>query len=245
MGSKKSLIIPSQASINDEGALHLRCKEFLVCSDVHVPGHHEGWVNRLLDYRAKNRIKHIVIAGDFWNFDAISQWELKDKGLSLREELLVGRNLLERLSAQAHVYLVKGNHDRRIAQQLNHQISFAEWMETIYTHNMTVTDYDYLFVTSGNQLFRICHPSNYSMIKGRNAALFAQDLHMGVMMGHQHYLSISTNKTGVYICADTGCLCDKKKFLYKKSSTTRFPDWENGFFHVKEGKVHLISEYTF
>lgn len=231
--------------IEEEQPLQLRLRDFLVCSDIHVPGESVEWINKLLLYRQKEGIQSIVVAGDFWNFDAVSRWECKDKNLGMQAELQKGIALLQRLTKHAKVYLICGNHDIRLPKQLDFTLSFKEWIDTLFIKNCIATDFDHLYVISGPRKFRICHPDLYSTIKGRQASFLSQDLHEDIIMGHQHYLSLSTNKTGKYLSLDSGCLCDPEKFRYKKAATSRCPSWENGFFHIKEGKVRLISNFTF
>lgn len=228
-----------------DGVLTIRADDALVCSDIHVPGQNEEYINKMIAYGKENNINHLFVAGDFWNFDSISRWELKDKNLRLGVELQIGKRLLERLTKHFFVYMITGNHDSRMPQILKYSITFSDWMASIITKKVVVTDYDYFYLDSNGKKFRICHPSLYSIIKGRQVSLLAQDLHENIIMGHQHFFSYSTNKTGEYICVDCGCMCDKNAFVYKKSSTNRCPEWENGFIHVKNGKVKLLSDFNF
>ena len=187
----------------------------------------------------------MFIAGDYWNYDAISRWELKDKNLGLAEELKVGKELLQRLTKHFFVYMVCGNHDVRMPRILRFAISYSDWVATIHAKKVIVTDFDYMFLVSGGEKFRLCHPDLYSVIKNKSVSLLSQDLQEHIVMGHQHYISFATNKTGKYMAIDCGCMCDTKAFVYKKSQTTRCPEWENGFIHIKNGKVKLINEFSF
>ena len=243
-GKFKQGKVPRQGKFS-AGVLTVRVKEALVCSDFHVPAESKKWLNKLLAYRREHKISQIIIAGDFWNHDAVSRWELKDPFLNLRKELQRGKEVLDLLTAEAHVYLTCGNHDERMPRALNHALSFVDWMRMIHTFNLTVTDNDFLYLVSGQRNFRVCHPHAYSRIKGKQASSIAHDLQEDVMMGHQHYLSLLTNNTGKYVSIDLGCMCDSGAFLYKRKSTTRHPDWENGFVHLKGGQVKMITDYTF
>lgn len=229
----------------DGDQLTVKATDCLVCSDIHVPGHSKRWIGELLRYRKQRNIKQIVIVGDFWNFDAISKWELKDNRTSLAQEIEIGKSLLLRLQREAQIFLVTGNHDARMPSALNHAITYREWVHSSISPDVVVTDCDYLYLESGGKKFRLCHPSLYSKIKGSCASALAHDLHENVMMGHQHFLSLTTNKTGQYIAVDLGCMCDPQAFLYKQVLTSRFPDWENGFVHVHNGRIKLITDFTF
>jgi predicted phosphodiesterase len=227
----------------------LELDECLVASDFHVPGESEEAVNQLIHYAIKNKIKHLIIAGDFWHQDAVSRWALKDPNMTLADEIERGIKLITRLSRYMSLYFVQGNHDTRLCSAINFSLSFSSWMRSLvgnkFNKTVFVTDFDYMFLKSNHTTFRICHPQLYSRIKTSQASALAHDLHENIIMGHQHFFSMTTNKTGEYICIDSGCMCDIKRFLYKNATTTRCPEWENGFIHVKGGKVKPICWYTF
>lgn len=234
-----------QVQENKSGLLSVTVDNAIVCSDLHVPGQNNDYLNKMIKYGKDNHIKHLFIVGDFWNYDSISRWELKDKNHGLALELKTGKKILEKLTQTFVVYLVCGNHDVRMPRILRYSISFSDWMATIHVKKLVVTDFDYMYLISGVEKFRLCHPGMYSIVKNKSANNLAHDLQEHVIMGHQHYLSMSTNKTGKYIAIDSGCMCDINAFVYKNSSTTRCPEWENGFVHVKDGKVKMITNYTF
>ena len=232
-----------------EQPLKLEVHECLVASDFHVPGENEEMVTLLLNYAIKNKIKHLIIAGDFWHQDAVSRWALKDPNMPLAEEIERGVKLINRLSNYMNLYFVKGNHDVRLCNALNFSMSYSAWMRTLvgekYNKTVFVTDFDYMYLDSNEVIFRVCHPMLYSRIKTSQVAALSHDLHENVIMGHQHFFSMTTNKTGKYICMDSGCMCDITRFLYKNASTSKCPQWENGFIHIKGGKVRPICWYTF
>jgi hypothetical protein len=217
----------------------------IVAGDFHVPGESPKAVNDLLRYAKEHDIKTLIINGDFWNFDSVSRWQLKDPGMNLKIEIKKGIALVKKLAAQFKLYFVCGNHDARLPKALNYSLNFTDWMDALFGNEVFVTNFDYLKLESGKATFRICHPEYYSKVKGTQAAELAHDLQENIIMAHQHYISVSTNKTGKFICADSGCMCDPEAFYYKKSATTKFPSWENGFIHVKDGKVKLVSQFTF
>jgi predicted phosphodiesterase len=219
--------------------------EALICSDVHVPGESDYWINKLIKYGKNQGVRVLFVAGDFWNFDEISRFDVKDHALDLVTELRVGRGLLEEFSNHFCTILVCGNHDKRMPNALDNSLSYSQWVETFGIGNLKATDSDHAFLISNGVKFRVCHPDLYSKVKGSQVTSLSQDLQENVIMGHQHFLSLSTNKTGKYVAIDCGCMCDPHRFQYKRASTSKLPAWENGFIHVKEGKVRLISDYTF
>lgn len=235
--------------IEPEDELEAEANDCIVASDFHVPGENKAAIRQMMEYAREHKIKTLIINGDFWNNDAVSAWELKDPNMKLSKEIQQGCRLMRMLLQHFTVHLVCGNHDVRMPRALNHTISYVEWMTTLFPEEMNdtlfVTNFDHLYLKSGGKTFRICHPSLYSKIKGRVVSLLSQDIHENVIMGHQHFLSLSSNSTGHFVCVDGGCMCDTKAFLYKKATTSRFPAWENGFIHVRDGKIRLMACYTF
>lgn len=226
--------------------LELSFEECLVCSDLHFPGHSLKWVRELIKYGRMHNIKKIIHAGDLFNFDALSRFELKDKKFPLDKELEVGKKVLLELRQHFNgFYTVRGNHDKRLPLAMNDSIDFATALNLLLDNKVVATNRDHLFLYSGGEKFRICHPDKYSTVKGKVAGGLAHDLQEHVIMGHPHYFSMSYNKTGRYMAIEMPCMCDKTAFQYKNEATTGCPEWNNGFLHIKKGKVKAITELTF
>lgn len=229
----------------DKDLIEVSFDECIVGADVHVPGHSESWLKALIEYAQAYKIKTLLLAGDFWNLDALSRFELKDSELDLKKEISEGKAVLERLAKQFTVYMVCGNHDKRLPLALRGAINFRDAMSVFLEKRVHVTDRDHLYLNSGDRKFRICHPDMYSQIKGKIVSTLAQDLQENVMAGHPHYFSIQTNKTGKYLGIDLPCLCEPDMFQYKTKNTTTCPQWNNGFVHILRGKVRVITDFTF
>ena len=232
-------------TLSPSSELFLEVDDFLVASDFHVPGESAEWVDRLVEYGAEHLIKHLVINGDFWNHDAVSRWQFKDPSMGLKTEIKRGISLVKRLQAHFKLYFVCGNHDSRLPKALDYALNFTDWMDALFGGTVTTTDFDYIKVSSAGREFRICHPQYYSRTKGKEASELAHNLQENIIMAHQHFLGTASNRTGKYLCIDCGCMCSQDMFYYKKSTTSKCPTWENGFVHVKDGKVKLICDYTF
>lgn len=218
--------------------------ESLICADIHVPGHSIKMMERMIEYGQRKRIHKVVIAGDYWNFDAISKYELKDHNLSLDKELKVGKAILERLTNNFEVYMICGNHDKRLTYALRGSLTLKDAMENINDKVKTFNT-DFIHIKSGNRIFRICHINNYSTIKGKVVSGMSQDLQENIMSGHPHYFSIQTNKTGKFISVDIPCMCDPDQFEYKSQNTTNNPQWNHGFIHLRNGKIRMLTDFTF
>lgn len=230
----------------DEDLLNLSFEECIVGSDLHIPGHSEKWLNIMLRYARNNNIKKFVHAGDFFNFDALSRFELKDKNFPLEKELEAGKKVIEKLRTQFNaIYTVRGNHDKRLPIALKDTIDFKSAMNLFVDGKIIATNRDHLYLTSGKVTYRVCHPESYSQIKGKIAGTLAQDLQENILMGHPHFFSMSYNKTGKFLAVELPCLCDIGAFQYKNSATTSCPEWNNGFLHIFHGNIRPVTSLTF
>ena len=162
-----------------------------------------------------------------------------------KKEIACAKQVISRLMQQFEVYLVCGNHDKRLPYFMKGNLDFKRGVKTLLNSNIKVTNHDHMFLTSGNSEFRICHPDRYSLVKGKISSNLSQDLQENIIMGHPHYFSLMLNKTGKYTCVEMPCMCDIHAFEYKNSSTTNNPEWNNGFLHIKAGKIRAITNFTF
>lgn len=229
----------------DHGHLTVLAKEAVVTTDWHVPGESKIWYRRLLSYIKEHKIKTLIVGGDFWNFDTLSRFVIKDRKWSLAQEIDRGLEILYTLTELCNVYLTRGNHDRRIVESFDGELSFAEWMNSFDIPNLHVTNDDYLHLISNKVTWRICHPDAYSRIKGNSVSKIAHARQENTILGHSHYHSVSSDSSGKYVCVDSGCMCEGPLFEYKNAATNPLPEWENCFLHIKDGKLKVISDYTF
>lgn len=223
--------------------MKITSSEALVCSDFHIPTHSQIWVEKLRKYASENKVKTLVIAGDYWNFDKLSDFETKDK-YTLSQEIKVGKTVMESLqSSFQRIVMVQGNHDIRMPRALKFGMTYKEWMDTVFD-DIEVTDDDHVILMSNGIPFRIAHAGGYSKIKGRVATDLSHCLQTNILIGHSHNFCLTMNHTGIYIACDLGCMCAAEKVLYKRSKTNTYPDWDNAFVHIKQGKIKAITERT-
>ena len=225
--------------------LNVRADDAIVCSDFHVPMQSEPFINKMIMYvRANGHPDTLIVAGDFWNFDKLSDFEVKDK-YTLDEEFSSGKVLIDRLLSNfARIFMVKGNHEERLPRAMGNYIGYAEMMKHLHP-KIVVVEMDHLILRSGKKEIKIAHQKMYSSIKGKIVSMLAHFGQQHLMIGHSHNAYISTDHTSRHIAVDLGCMCDPNKVIYKQMRTNTYPAWDNAFAHVKNGRVRLITKETF
>ena len=229
------------------GILTVYSSNCLVISDLHAPFTDMDALHRMLAYAKANRIKDICVVGDIIMADACSDWSVKDTSKSMKQEIDAMVKVLKLLCKDNHVWLCKGNHDERVLQCLKYSMSFSEWICSLYkSKNLTVCNFDFMYLVNGTRKWLLTHGSSYSRIKGSVATKLAQFKGLSVAVAHQHFLSVSTDASGRHIALDLGCCCLASSILYKRAgSNSMFPEWEVGGAHLKDSKVKLLSKFTF
>ncbi len=213
---------------------------FAVTSDWHIPYFDTQLSDSLLNVCAKKKVRKLIIAGDLLNLDAVSTF--LSRNYDINEELRQAERILQVLSEQfAEVYVIPGNHDFRLARKLEVPISF-EYVLRMFCNarNVATTEYDFVELTSGEKRWRVCHPKNYSQIKGRIAYRLAGKYECNVVSAHGHFFGMVVSESGKYLCVDSGGMFDKGKIDYFWRTTT-YPDWNQGFVLLIDGIPELYS----
>lgn len=211
-----------------------------VISDLHIPYFSLDYLKKALDVSKANKIKSLIIDGDFFDFQTISKFK-KDADHKLKLEFTMGRKILQSLLNQFdEIYLIPGNHDERLGRFVDYEFDLNFLFEVLIPDNkISITSYRYCIL---NEDWRITHPHNYSKVKGSVAQELADVHQMNIIMGHTHYTSFSYNKSGTFECYEIGGLFDKNKIEYYNVKDTRNPKWNNGFGIYLDGYFTLFHE---
>jgi hypothetical protein len=124
-----------------------------------------------------------VIAGDFLNFDSLSQYDPKQQEAGLEREIneAVGvmRILLETFE---DIYYIWGNHDARLHKALSYKLQFRHAMRLVFgdlgsnwllTGSPSPISIIVTFREQPDVPWYVCHPASYSRVplsQGRRLA---------------------------------------------------------------------------
>jgi len=211
-----------------------------VTSDWHVPYHDQKLAHKLFEVCSRERIRKLVIAGDFLDFNSLSPFLSCNRDLNT--ELEKAGILLEKIASFfEEVYLLPGNHEFRLSRKLETPLSFNHLVRMLTNaKNIVPTDYDFIELISGEKRWRICHPRNYSQIKCRVAYRLAAKFECNIIAAHGHFFGLTVSESGKYLCIDSGGLFDINLIEYYWNTTT-FPAWNQGFVVIRDGFPLLFS----
>ena len=185
---------------------------------------------------------YLIIAGDFFNYDALSDYFPKQKDHSLYEEIVTGRKTLDYLSQVFdRIIVTKGNHDIRLQKALGYKLSFEDSLHSVLRVdiddpdcNIEFTGRDYALVDSPTGIWRVCHTANYS----RNQLAYPSklaDLHQQHVMGaHRHHHAVGFSPSGKRVI-ELGGFFDKDRTEYLVQWSKDFPLWQNGYVVLIDG----------
>lgn len=90
---------------------------WLWMSDIHCPFHDSSAINSVVKEAKRQKIAGIILAGDVFDFYAISQWQKDPRKRDFKHELGIGREFLGWLRQQfpkARKVFKLGNHEERL-----------------------------------------------------------------------------------------------------------------------------------
>lgn len=229
-------------TVEDEGVA--------VTADWHIPLYDPAYVNYFIDTARDMNVRTLVIGGDFFNFDALSQYQPKQEDAGLERELAEGQKVMNvLLESFDRIVYIWGNHDARLHKALGFAIQFKEAMKLVFgslgkgaLDSIEFSNLDHCYVDQGDgRSWRICHPANYSRIPLSTPRALAAKYNCGVIAAHAHHCAIGTAVNGEDLVLEAGGLFDREKTAYLQRSTT-FPTWAQGFAILrKDEPVYLDS----
>ena len=236
--------------------------EYVVISDLHVPFHIEEAIEAIIEEHG-DRDKYLVIAGDYVDCANISVYP-KSALNTLLDEICLANNLLKELSTHfKQVFLLDGNHERRLYRYMESQASavamFNPQSVNYYVchelrfHRDSIELVDRLpkvryissrFVQFGDVL--ITHPADSLTSTGGVAKRVIETAISHNLVDFKYAVIGHTHKVGVIshlgkLCYEIGCLTYDNSYIAKPNKMR--PPQQHGFctFEVKHGKAQRID----
>jgi hypothetical protein len=259
---------PERFEFNLDQPIVLRDADAIITADWHIPIFDPNRVNQLVLEARAHAIKTLVIAGDYFNFDALSAYDPKQSEAGLERELDEGISVMRVLNATFdRIIYIWGNHDARLHRALGYKTRFDYAMKQVFgslgldlLSKMEFSSLDHLWMVYGEPDFEaegddgeplqlweryrpqnrwyICHPQSYSRIPLSTARQLCAKQGANVITAHSHHCAIGFGPSGDLIAAEAGGLFDRKKTAYLSRSTT-FPNWQPGYGYMLGGRFHL------
>lgn len=238
--------IPANVNLIEAPPLTLDCTRFIAASDFHAPLHSQEYTRRLLRVAQKHDVDSLIVQGDVFDFASSSRHPKTEQQASLNQTLRIGGDLLVALCGVfKHIYLLPGNHDRRVAGKLDEPLQFDMLVHAALrgrcVDQVTVTDYDYVYVGSE---WVIGHPRYYSSTPAKGGADVALLQQRNVIGSHNHIFGVMQSKCGKFLSIDPGHMTDASITPYHLQSAglSKYGSWRNGFVMVDSGVVKLFTD---
>lgn len=228
----------------------LECEgNFAVIGDFHIPTTQYKWLRDAVLPICERHLKpprKLILAGDLFNMDALSEYKNITPPISLTTELTIGRAVMAQLlSVFDEVYYIMGNHDHRLHKVLDGDVS-NELLRGIITplrNRLQISPYKYMRVTSGGHQWHIAHQRNYSRNVLNVANKLANKHNMNVITWHEHHVGKGRDEWNRHTIVNGGGLHDPEMMAYVSVDDSTSPKMKNGFVLLIDGTAHLITPY--
>lgn len=221
-----------------------------VTADWHHPLADYDLINAFLDHAESiGATNWLVVAGDWFNIDALSAFDFKDDAnAGLTKELYASNLVMDRvLQVFDKVFLSWGNHDARVHKALGYKVPFATAMRMMFTEldrklldRIELSNLDHLHIDTPAGRFTVCHPKTYSTQPLTTARKLAAKELSHIITGHSHHTAIGHDVSGEFVCAEIGGFFDADKTAYLQRTTT-FPKWQNGYGFIDSDGLLTIE----
>ena len=253
VGFKRHLIpvdLETRFSFDLDQPLVLKDTDAMVTADWHIPVYDAGYVNEMILTARDEGIRTLIVAGDFFNFDALSAYDPKQSDADLAREYHEGLAVMRTLGESFDdIYYLWGNHDARLHKALGYAMRFRDAMKMVFgalgsdlLKKMQFTNLDHMWVEFEGQKWPwyICHPATYTRNPLTNARKIAAKQNANVICAHSHHAAIGYAEDGEKVVVEAGGFHDKRKTAYLQRSTT-YPTWQQGYGWFKSGRFHLTT----
>jgi len=245
-------LVPTDPTVTDRLKLQIDdpirlpvSKTYAITADWHIPLYDPEYVNVFIKDARDRDIRSLILAGDYFNFDALSQYAPKQEGAGLEGELAEAESVMRvLLESFDDIYYLWGNHDARLHKALGFTIQFREAMKLVFgalgteaLKRITFTNLDHLWI--GEEWY-VCHPANYTRIPLSTARALSTKYECNVITAHSHHCAVGYGINGANVVAEIGGLFDRHKTGYLQRSTT-FPTWAQGYAFLTEGRLTVQS----
>lgn len=238
-----------------ETPLHIDVRKLgpgAVTADWHHPVTDYALVNTFIDHaRDIGATNWLLVAGDWFNIDALSRFDFKQDDADLAREIYGSDETMKRLlETFDKVYLSWGNHDARVHKALGYKVPFTRAMrmmfETIdpamFDDRIVLSNLDHVIVETPRGPYRVAHPKAYNSVPLTTARKLASKHLSHIITGHSHHTALGADVSGQFTVAEIGGFFDGKKVAYLQRTTT-FPNWQKGYgFIDRDGFLVVESE---
>lgn len=213
--------------------------DWLVISDLHIPFLDIRWWEKAMITAKEHGLRKALVAGDL--LDALPASRYPDlvpkyrKGFEDRQLYTVCDHLGTDFE---EVIFMPGNHDRRYIKQSEGTLTFSGLLASFIDGlpNITVTEYDRLYLNSSGTDWLIAHQDGYNKKSGGIAQGLMNKYRMNVIVPHQHHTSPVVDENDFNVGIDIGGLMWIDAIPYPNMTTSTKRKMVNSYAYVKNGE---------
>lgn len=214
-------------------------------SDWHLPLTSYTLIDAMIrDAEKLGMGKWLVIAGDLFHQDAMSDHWPKQETAGFEHEMKVANRVMLRLLRHFDVVVVtRGNHDEKVEKRLQYAVRFERTVRMIL-HELTeaqqkrlvVSETDAVMIDTDEGPWRACHSRSYSRVQLSVPARLADRHRCNIASGHRHHTALGFSPSG-YRVAELGGMFDEARTEYLQRWTTDFPKWQPSYMLLRNGRI--------
>lgn len=219
----------------------------MIVGDIHVPTTDYDFAQLVGAVAKKNKIKKLILAGDFFSMDIFSSYPAITKLSTWQHEKEASRQLMDEWEKIFDsIDILMGNHDRRLQKWTGGQLNDTD----IFAHLLTSSkvrssNWGWCTLTSGGKVWRITHPKNYSINQLTVADTLANKFQMNIISHHEHHLAIGWDRFKRFVLINNGGLFDLDKLAYVVLDDSKHASMAKGFTMIKNGYPYVYGESPF
>jgi hypothetical protein len=226
-----------------ERPLKISSNKVCVASDFHIPFQDLDLVENMIDTCRNEKIKTIIIPGDFLDCKNLSSFiDLQQVELTFEDELEEANEMLKLICQNFDdVYFTNSNHEARFAKKMEGNANIRD-LYKMFSGNLRenidyfVSIYDYCVL---NGEWYVCHPNIFSVTPLSVARILSAKYHLNVATAHLHRLCLGKDISGKYWTLETGGLFDPQKLEYLQN-TSKNPVQQSGYVIIEKNKMPIL-----
>lgn len=221
--------------------------DFMIVGDVHVPYTDWGFARLVSTTADKLGIHRLIVGGDMFSMDSFSQYEAVIPEPPWEVERDAARNLIhDWLETFTEVWMIMGNHDRRLQHWTNGAFSEEDiWGMITTSQKVHASNFGYCTVKANGQTWRITHPKNYRQVSLSTAKDLALKFQQNIISFHEHHIGKGWDKYGRYIAINGGMLADASRLAYVALDDSTSPVMMQGFVSLRNGIAEVYGKAPF
>lgn len=246
---------PDTAALIETPPLEIPYTDMCYCADIHAPLHNRTMLRRMVTVAEFLRLDTLVIGGDLFDLDSVSQHGRAEIQAGLNTTLRTAGAILDTfLDYFERIYILPGNHCQRVAKKLDEPLSFELLVRSGVKRGQVSLDpdSDAPIIVTENEYIRIGdvetgwiagHPMRYSRVP-TNLSKAAMRERRGVLSSHTHLQSFIWSDDGKYPIIEPGHMTEPSMtpYVMKSKGLSTFAESKPGFVTVIDNRPVLYGD---